>query len=245
MVLGWTNGENTVISGILDRMATLENKIKLLESENATQKAEIAILKNNMNTSKNFNDKACPEWRDKLVGKKNKITENQITILNAVGSEQKDRQNRESNVILFGVPESTATSGAEREKEDKATTMEILKEIGGFDTVVSNIKRFKANPNTTGAIKKPLPIRVTFDDRDNVQLSLIEAKSLKDSVKFKSVFFSKDLTPVQIFQLKQLIKTRNEENARLDAAHKAANTKAKYRYGIRNDRVVKVYLNQD
>jgi len=54
MVLGLTNGENTVISGILDRMATLENKIKLLESE-------IAILKNNMNTSKNFNDKACTE----------------------------------------------------------------------------------------------------------------------------------------------------------------------------------------
>ena len=43
-----------------------------------------------------------------------------------------------------------------------------MKEIGGFDTVVSNIKRFKANPNTTGTIKKPLPIRVTFDDRDNV-----------------------------------------------------------------------------
>jgi len=85
-------------------------------------------------------------------------------------------------VILFGVPESTATSGAEREKEDKTMTMEILKEIGGFDTVVSNIKRLKANPNTTGTIKKPLPIRVTFDDRDNVKLSLIEAKSLKDSV---------------------------------------------------------------
>jgi hypothetical protein len=51
-----------------------------------------------------------------------------------------------------------------------------------------------------------LPIRVTFDDRDNVQLSLIEAKSLKDSVKFKSVFFSKDLTQVQIVQLKQLKK---------------------------------------
>jgi hypothetical protein len=50
---------------------------------------------------------------------------------------------------------------------------------------------------------------------------------------------------VQIAQLKQLIKTRNEENARLDAAHKAANTKAKYHYGIRNDKVVKVYLNQN
>ena len=73
-------------------MTTLENKIKLLESENATKKAEIAILKNNMNTCKNFNDKACTEWRDKLVGKKNKITENQITFLNAVGSEHKYRR---------------------------------------------------------------------------------------------------------------------------------------------------------
>jgi hypothetical protein len=61
----------------------------------------------------------------------------------------------------------------------------------------------------------------------------------------KSAFFSKDLTSDQIVQLKQLIKTRNEENARLNAALKAANKKAKYRYGIRNDRVVKVYLNQD
>ena len=49
MVLCWTNGENTVISGILDRMTTLENKIKLIGSENATPKAEIVILKNNMN----------------------------------------------------------------------------------------------------------------------------------------------------------------------------------------------------
>jgi hypothetical protein len=57
--MGWTNGENTVKSGILDRMTTLVNKIKLLESENATQKAEIAILKNKMNKCKNFNDKAC------------------------------------------------------------------------------------------------------------------------------------------------------------------------------------------
>jgi hypothetical protein len=35
-------------------MTTLENRIRLLESENATKKAEIAILKNNMNNSKKF-----------------------------------------------------------------------------------------------------------------------------------------------------------------------------------------------
>ena len=43
-------------------------------------------------------------------------------------------------------------------------------------------------------------------------------------------------------EIKQLIKTRNEENLKLDAKHKEAETTATYRYGIRNDMVVKVFL---
>ena len=81
MVLGWLNGENTVIKGILDKIATLENIVKLLESENEAQKQEILKLRDG---------NACTEWRDVLM-KKKKITENQIDILNAVGSEQKER----------------------------------------------------------------------------------------------------------------------------------------------------------
>jgi hypothetical protein len=41
MVLGWKDGENKVIKEILNRIATLESKVKLLESENAAQKEEI------------------------------------------------------------------------------------------------------------------------------------------------------------------------------------------------------------
>ena len=47
--------------------------------------------------------------------------------------------------------------------------------------------------------------------------------------------FNKDLTVPQIIQLKQLIQTRNTENAKLDAKNKEANTQA-------NDKVVKVYF---
>jgi hypothetical protein len=53
---------------------------------------------------------------------------------------------------------------------------------------------------------------------------------------------NRDLTVTQIIRLKQLIKTRNEENLKLDAKHKEAKTTATYRYGIRNDMVVKVFL---
>ena len=72
---------------------------------------------------------------------------------------------------------------------------------------------------------------------------LKKAKALKDSLKFKSVFFGKDLTVTQIVRLKQLIKTRNEENSKLDAKNKVTKTTATFRYGIRNDMVVKVFLN--
>ena len=57
-----------------------------------------------------------------------------------------------------------------------------------------------------------------------------------------SFFLNKDLAAFQITRLKQLIKTRNEENSKLDAQHKAAKTTATYRYGIRNDMVVKILL---
>ena len=93
----------------------------------------------------------------------------------------------------------------------------------------------KTNYNRT-AVEKPLPVRVTFgkDITDmRIEDVLKKAKALKDSLKFKSVFFGKDLTATQIVRLKQLIKTRNKETK----------TTATSRYKIRNDMVVSKYFN--
>jgi hypothetical protein len=240
MVLGWSNGENIVIKGILDRIAKLESKVKLLESENETQKEEISRLRNNLNNSNSSNNSNVgTEWRDIVIGKNKKLTENQMNILSVVGAEQKERQFREENLVLFGVPESKATSEEERQKDDEATVFAILDEIGAFKDV--KIKRFKRNPNKAAALQ-PRPIRVMVGCRETALITLKKAKALKGSSHFKSVFFNRDLTTVQIVQLKGLIKTRNEENAKLDTNNKETNTKTTFRYGIRNDRVVKVYL---
>jgi hypothetical protein len=40
------------------------------------------------------------------------------------------------------------------------------------------------------------------------------------------------------------LQTGNTENGKLDAKHKEANTKANFCYGIKNDMVVKVYLDK-
>ena len=95
---------------VIERITRLESEVDQLIRENAKQKQEISDLKNT------YKSNTCTEWRDMLIGKRSKKSENQINILNAVGLEQKDRQRKEKNVVLFGVPNSTAATVEEREK---------------------------------------------------------------------------------------------------------------------------------
>jgi antitoxin component of RelBE/YafQ-DinJ toxin-antitoxin module len=247
MVLGWKDGNNSVIDWLLEKVRRLEERVILLENQNSAQKQEISKLTSNLNNSNNSN--ISTEWRDMLIGKRKNISENQINILSAVGCEQKNRQNRERNVVLFGVPNSTAATEEEREKEDEKTTREILEEIGLEIDGAEDIKKIRRIKSTSkkAAPTNPLPIRVCFGELHNetyirIEEVLKKSKSLKDSQKYKKVFINRDLTVTQIIRLKQLIKTRNEENLKLDAKHKEAKTTATYRYGIRNDMVVKVFL---
>jgi hypothetical protein len=71
---------------------------------------------------------------------------------------------------------------------------------------------------------------------------LSAAKKLKGSEKFNKVFINKDLTTVETVQLKQLIATRNDLNKKMEESNGTSSTIATYRYGLRNDRVVKVAL---
>ena len=109
------------------------------------------------------------------------------------------------------------------------------------------IRRIKSSSKIVAPTDPPLSFRVCFGELHNetyirIEEVLKKSKSLKDSQKYKKVFINRDLTVTQIIRLKQLIKTRNEENLKLDAKHKEAKTTATYRYGIRNDMVVKVFL---
>ena len=156
MVLSGTNGYNSVINGLLDRKAKLESRVTLLETQNAAQKEEILKLNNNI---------VSTEWRDIVVGKKKMISENQMNILNAVESEQKERKKKD-NVVLFGVPTSKATKYEEREKEDENITFQILEVIGlsKAEQEAAKIIRLRANP--TKETSKPLLIKVSFCARN-------------------------------------------------------------------------------
>ena len=75
------------------------------------------------------NSNTCTEWRDKLIGNRNKKTEKQKDILNAVRSEQKERQLKERNVVLFGVPISGAKCLIFKAVKSTKTPIELKKKI--------------------------------------------------------------------------------------------------------------------
>jgi hypothetical protein len=230
----WERGENTIIAALNEKIVELMELVK-------QQGLKIEKLENGGNSRNNTNDKSNTEWRDMLVGKIKK-TESQITILNAVGNEQSERKFRENHVILFGVPTSTGTTADDLEKDDENKAIEILKTLKLHEGHVLKVTRFKVKP--TNNTNKPAPIRVEFNPECNVvAMEVVKAaKSLKDSVEHSNVFVALDLTPSQIYHQKYLVKTRHDQNAKLEADNVAKKTKATYRYGIRNNAVVKTFF---
>ena len=176
----------------------------------------------------------------------NKMNEAQTNILNVVGNEQNQRRRKKRNVMLFGVPASKAATTELQIKEDKVIVNEIFSEIGLSQDAVSMVSLTRITPNPSRTTTNPPPLRMTLIDFSysyrSIEDVLSAAKQLKGSVEFNKVFINKDLTTVEIVQLKQLIATRNDLNKNLEESNA---TIATYRYGIRNNRVVKVALKKD
>ena len=147
--------------------------------------------------------------------------------------------------MLFGVPASKAATTELQTKEDKETINAIFTEIGypGEASSMVSLTRLKLNLSKTTT--NPPPLRMTLADFAfnyvTIEEILCAARKLKESEKFKKVFINRDLTTVEIVQLKQLIATRNDLKKKLEASNGTSSI-ATYRYGIRNDRVVKVAL---
>ena len=194
MAIGWKDGVNIVIEGLVARLATLEGQVKELEEDKAAKTKKIDDLE------------------------------------------------RE---LLFGVPASKAETNELQIKEDKVIVNEIFSEIGLSQDAVSMVSLTRIKPNPSRTTTNPPPLRMTLADFAfnyvTIEEILCAARKLKESEKFKKVFINRDLTTVEIVQLKQLIATRNDLNKKLEASNGTSSI-ATYRYGIRNDRVVKVAL---
>ena len=100
MAIGWKDGVNSVIDGLVARLVTLENQIKeLIEDKAAKTKKiddlekELRTASNNSSTSSNNLTSVNDSWANILKGN-NKMNEVQTNILNVVGNEQNQKRRK-------------------------------------------------------------------------------------------------------------------------------------------------------
>jgi hypothetical protein len=170
MAIGWKDGVNPVIDGLVARLVTLENQIKeLIEDKAAKTKKiddlekELRTASNNSSTSSNNLTSVNDSLATILKGN-NKMNEVQTNILNVVGNEQNQRRRNERNVMLFGVPASKAATTELQAEEDKETINAIFTEIGypGEASSMVGLTRLKVNPSKTTT--NPPPLTMTLAD---------------------------------------------------------------------------------
>jgi hypothetical protein len=175
-------------------------------------------------------------WSEVVINGRKK-SQYQASVLNAVGSEQKLRKQKERSVIVFGLPAPTGGTPEEMEKKDKEKVSEIFEFIveKGFGGEVEKVRRFKTQADSSKIA--PLQVIMKLSNGNEPLLSAIEiakrAKSLKSNTNFSNIFINPDLTQSQQIHLKMLIQERKEKNSQLSS-------NSQFYYGIRGDAVVRV-----
>lgn len=138
--------------------------------------------------------------------------------------EVREREKRRNNVILFNVPEPTATDITERVNQDKNALKTVLNAISMNEELVTNIKPIRLGK---AGSERPRPIKVRLPDETMVIGVLKNSYRLKSVEGMSSVRISRDNTPKQTAYYKSL---KNELNERL--ANGESNIGIKYRNGM-------------
>ena len=151
---------------------------------------------------------------------------------NDVATELAERQKRELNVVIFGLPESDRSTTELRRDEEQNQLAKSIRNVVGCDIELKKLTRLgKKNEDGT-----PRPLRVTLRNLNDKIKLLSKAKCFHDSDDevSKNLTFKPDQTPNEREIWKKLIMERNQER---EACH---DEEEKEKWQIRNNKVVRV-----
>lgn len=216
---------------------TLKTRIDALEYENASLKERLSVLEGNNHNSSAVNQM---NWSAIATNQKNK-SRVELDAMNAIGAMHKDKEKRDKNIIIVGLPISNKSDGSQRKEEDRHQVEDLFEEIGVEKNKIKRIYRFKTkkDANTADASKqiKSGPILVELNSKDDQLITLKSAKKLKDTKRFTKVFINPDQNEAERNQTRDLVKERNEKN---DQLKNKGTLNKPFRYGIRDNRVVEI-----
>lgn len=217
------------INDVMKRVAVLEEKCKEKDNKIAVLEATVNELteKCNAPTQTTVNDIAS--WST-VASKNIKKSKEQIAVLNAVAIEESNKKRIEKNIIIFGVPESKKSVQAEILADDTDAVNEILSIIDKKEIKPVHIKRIRSK-------KSPGPIIIELSDAKDKLPILTAAKKLRSIEEYKSIYINPDLTDAERKLDFDLRTQRNKLNEEIKGKNE------QFRYGIRNNAVVKVKIN--
>ena len=150
------------------------------------------------------------EMKEKTESLEAKIASNTNNVKAATMNEAEQRMKRRKNVLLFGVPESTAATPAERISHDKAELGKVLDIVNASEKIKEDgAKRVtrvgKATPGN------PRPLRVELKSEDQREELLEKSRILREDDE-QPVKMKPDLTKMQQDQDKALRKEVDDLN---------------------------------
>ena len=128
--------------------------------------------------------------------------------------EAEEIRKRKSNVVIFGVPESSETDFEKRRTDDEDQLQTVLHLIKCDNTTVNKIVRMGRRPEQGDA--KPRPMLVTMASEKQKDQVLAKSKNLKRSGHegMDKVFIFQDLTPRQREKRKRLVQELKDRKQR-------------------------------
>lgn len=175
---------------------TDDNRIQALELETQNLRDELTSIKE-ANTQQTL--------RPADIGR--------VDVINDSVREINDRQQRQKNLMIFGVPESIPTPELTRAQLDNLTVTDIIK-TAYPNSPTHDIRVIRVGRNNPD---KPRPLKVIMKSASDVSTIIRHAKEIKKSEDYKLISINFDRTPKQIAEyrdLKATLRTRqkNGEN---------------------------------
>jgi hypothetical protein len=203
-------GLKKIVSDQAGTITTLKNKIEMFESTPAQTTAA-----------------TLGEWNI-IAGKPAIKTTVQLDMLNCMATEQKQRDKRQKNLVIFGLPSSAKTDATEKQADDVNAVQGLLEKLSIEKGKLVRCFRLKSR-----IPEKPAPVVVEMADA-TVRNQIVKVARRK----FPGIFINPDLTEAQRHLDKKLRDECRRKNEPLSLKDNWST--AKHYYAIRNSEVVRI-----
>lgn len=229
----------TLSYGNLDKwLAELVSRVELLEKTVLERDKRIEELENQLASAKvsavplTLTNKsqlpASPPWVNPATGRPVRTPE-QMNVMNAVAADIKEREKRESNLIVFGIKKSDKKEAPGRRDDDKKSLEEV------FDRIEADKSKIKSFYRIVSKKKDSHPLVVVLQSPADRFPILKAAKKLKTDNINDRIFINPDLCVAERELVKNLRKQCKEKN--LELQQKGIKD---YFYGIRDNMLSKL-----